>query len=122
MPPLPQPFEPHISVANDFSKTPGPRYESEGPYSGELFRRKHLLPLVAEAVRENKKLTVDLDGTAGYGTSFLEEAFGGLVREDGYSASELGRLLALISEEESYLADDIHEYIAEAEQLSRDRR
>ena len=30
----------------------------------------------------NVKLIVDLDGTAGLGTSFLEESFGGLIRRD----------------------------------------
>ena len=28
------------------------------------------------------RLIVDLDGTAGLGTSFLEESFGGLIRRD----------------------------------------
>ena len=69
----------------DFSKTPGSRYRNEGlkAYSGEEFREDFLEPLFLEALNENKKLLVDLDGTIGYGTSWLEEVFGGLARKHG---------------------------------------
>ena len=70
-----------ISVVNDFTDTPGARYKSQGSYSGEEFRNEILYPKFKEALKENKVLTVDLDGGYGYGSSFLEESFGGLVRK-----------------------------------------
>jgi len=102
-------------VARQFSRTPGPRYVDEGDFSGELFRRDFLLPEVRAAIETGEILVVDLDGTAGYGTSFLEEAFGGLVREDKISAGALRRVLRLQSSEEDYLPEDIMSYIADAE-------
>lgn len=70
----------YISIAKDFTPTPGGRYEKDGDWSGEVFRDTLLEPRLKTAVALKQKLVVDLDGTAGYATSFLEEAFGGLVR------------------------------------------
>ena len=103
-----------LSVANEFSRTPGSRYESEGDFSGEVFRRDVLLPKVEQAIQGNSLLVVNLDGTAGYGTSFLEEAFGGLVRENNISPTTLRAILQFISTEEDYLIEDIFAYIEQA--------
>lgn len=83
-----------ISVAKDFTTHPGPRYIRQGPWSGEKFRQSVLVP----AFRRGKKVFVDLDGTKGYGSSFLDEAFGGLVREEGLSADEILHRLTLKSD------------------------
>lgn len=104
-----------ISVARDFSPTPGSRYESEGDFSGEVFRRDCLLPAVREAIASHSTLTINLDGTAGYATSFLEEAFGGLVRVEGHKIEDLRKVLQFVSLEEDYLVDDIWLYIDEAQ-------
>lgn len=66
------------SIANDYTDTPGPRYESEGLYSGENFRNQVLLKLIKEAKQNKTKILIDLDGGYGYPTSFLEESFGGV--------------------------------------------
>ena len=66
-----------ISIAKDFSPTPAGRYRSDGPFPGEKFRDDLLLPALR---KDTEPVTVELDGTAGFGSSFLEEAFGGLVR------------------------------------------
>lgn len=108
-----------LSVAASFSRTPGPRYEIEGEFSGEVFRRDCLLPIVKDAIAAGRKLMVDLDGTAGYGTSFLEEAFGGLVRVDGITAPVLDRLLLIKSDEEDFLVSDVRSYISEAPESSK---
>lgn len=70
-----------LKVATDYTKTPGGRFISEGPYSGQDFREKFLYPKFEEAIKKDEELLVDLDGGYGYATSFLEEAFGGLARQ-----------------------------------------
>ncbi|WP_323941601.1 STAS-like domain-containing protein [Aeromonas hydrophila] len=60
----------------DFSEFPGARYKRLGPYSGEEFRDDVLIP----AIHSNHKVIVNFDGVFGYGSSFLEEVFGGLIR------------------------------------------
>lgn len=103
-----------LKIKNDFSATPGPRYIVEGEFSGELLRTTILIKIVNEAIQNKAKLLIDLDGTAGYGTSFLEEAFGGLIREDKISYAKLKETLDFKSNEEPYLIDDIREYMEEA--------
>ncbi|MGF1698211.1 STAS-like domain-containing protein [Vibrio lamellibrachiae] len=60
----------------DFTKYPGPRYIALGSNSGEEFREEHLIG----ALKSNSEVSVNLDGVLGYGSSFLEEIFGGIVR------------------------------------------
>lgn len=71
-----------ISIADDFSKYPGPRFIKLGDWSGELFRNNYLVPELDKLGTEDI-LEINLDGTKGFGSSFLEECFGGLVR-NGY--------------------------------------
>ena len=103
-----------IDIAKHFSKTPGPRYIHEGDFSGESFRKNILYPKVKEVIAKNGKIVIILDGTAGYGTSFLEESFGGLIREDNLSYTDLINVLEFISNEEPYLINDIYSYLEEA--------
>lgn len=103
-----------IKIAKDYSKEPGPRYEKEGSNSGEVFRREVLYPKVKEALENNEKIIVDLDGTAGYGTSFLEESFGGLIREDHIDYHTLLSLLEIISVEEPDIIEEIKEDLSDA--------
>ena len=97
-----------ISILKDFSRTPGFRYRSDGPYSGEEFRESILEPLF-EDPSTDEKIEIDLDGVAGYATSFLEEAFGGLARKFGIGVV-LGRI-QFISTEEPLLIKEITLYI-----------
>lgn len=71
----------YIDVGRDFSTTPGGRYIRQTKWSGEEFRQVHLEP----PLREGKLVVVDLDSPVGVSTSFLEEAFGGLIRVFGES-------------------------------------
>lgn len=97
-----------ISIATNYSKTPAGRYEKDGPYSGERFRNEYLLPALRKEV---ELVQVDLDGALGFGSSFLEEAFGGLVRL-GYKAEELHKRLKIKSAIKKY-HDRIWRYIDE---------
>lgn len=65
----------------DFTEYPGPRYSSQTKEdtSGESFYVKKLNPMFYDCYVNNKMLVVDLDGTSGYPSSFLDEAFGELV-------------------------------------------
>lgn len=100
-----------INIAQDYTKTPGGRFITEGNFSGEDFRKRILEPKFLEAQRNGEKLTVILDGGYGYATSFLEEAFGGLAR-DLHDKSILN--IELISEEEPSLVEKILSYIRDA--------
>lgn len=71
----------NINICEEYTDAPGGRYESQGPFSGENFRKKILKPRFIEAANKEEKLFIDFDGGYGYGSSFLEEAFGGLIRE-----------------------------------------
>lgn len=100
-----------ISVAKDFSQKPFGRYLSDGKWSGERFRKEVLLPTFQKHMNEN--VVVDLNGVArGFGSSFLEEAFGGLVRA-GIPKDLLLANLTIESDEEDYLIE-IREYIEKA--------
>ena len=107
-----------IEIAKEYTKTPGPRYISEGPFSGEDFRNIILCPRIREAIENNEKLIIVLDGTHGYGTSFLEEAFGGLIREDHIPYEKIVAIIEIISDEEEYLVDDIMQYLNDAADAS----
>lgn len=98
-----------ISIAKDFTTTPGFRFKIEGPFSGEEFRETHLEPLFEKG---ETNIEVNLDGTAGYATSFLEEIFGGLSRKHG--AARCLSVFSFISEEEPELVDEIQGYINDA--------
>ena len=94
---------PKISIAADFSRFPAGRYYSDGLQSGERFRKELLIP----AFSSPGKVVIELDGTLGYGSSFLEEAFGGLVRHHGLNAEEIISRMELRSVEDPSLVQEI---------------
>lgn len=98
-----------VSVARDFTRFPAGRYIRNGDTSGEAFRGKFLVG----PIRAGEPVLVDLDGTVGYGSSFLEEAFGGLVRELKLPAGEILRLLKFKSEDQG-LVEEVTQYIQDA--------
>ena len=100
-----------IDVARNFTPYPVGRNRSDGRYSGEAFRDDHLVPTLRAGA-----VTVVMDGAKGYGSSFLEEAFGGLVRCCGFELSQLKERL-LIETEDSLLRIEIWSYIEEADRL-----
>ena len=78
-----------IKIAKDYSETPLGRYPADGDYNGTRFRDEVLRP----ALQAEDEVIVDIDDVEGYGSSFLDEAFGGLVREGYFDAKDLqGRL------------------------------
>lgn len=79
-----------INIGIDFSKTPMGRFKSDGNSSGEKFRDDVLIP----ALNANDSVEVIIDQAEGYGSSFLEESFGGLVR-NGFSLEDLQKKLVV---------------------------
>lgn len=96
-----------ISVVKDFNKRPYGRYPEDGEGCGQYFRERILAP----KLREYDKVHVELDGYNRYGRSFLDEAFGGLIREEGFTWDELQSKLsyshALVKSIEALIKDRI---------------
>ena len=105
---------PTIKIATDFSDTPGARFCSDGPFSGEKFREDKLMPLFEDG-SDNGKILIDLDGAEGYPSSFFEEAFGGLARIVG--AEKVKERVAFQSTEFDYLIPKIDEFISHCEAI-----
>lgn len=99
-----------ISIATSFSVAPAGRYLTDGPFSGERFRSELLFP----ALQKFDQVEVDLDGTLGYGSSFLEEAFGGLIRESGMTLEQINKQLVINSSRRLY-QERVKQYLLDAE-------
>lgn len=99
-----------VDVASDFSRFPAGRIRSDGRFSAQAFREDVLVP----ALSGQGSVTVVMDGAAGYGPSFLEEAFGGLIRNHNFSESDLRSRLR-IETSVTYRENMIWDYISEAE-------
>lgn len=100
-----------ISIAREFTNTPGGRLTKDGPYSGEAFRKRFLEP----SIDRGEEVLVDLSDVVGLPSSFLEEAFGGLFRRSNARASM--KELIKIKAESAALKPYVHlidRYINEA--------
>ena len=101
-----------IRIAKDYSDTPLGRFPDDGEFNGSRFREEFLRP----ALDANDKVAIDIEGVEGYGSSFLEEAFGGLVRKGYFSAADLNRKLEIVYNDKDFkiYRDLIWRYIKEA--------
>ncbi len=106
-----------IKLSTDFSATPGGRLIAEGDFSGEKFRDEVLLAKYEEAEQSNTMLEIDFDDCYGVGTSFLEEAFGGLVRK--YHKHGILKRLKIVALEDETIPGNIKKYVEEAEANDR---
>jgi|LUMS01.1.fsa_nt_gb hypothetical protein len=105
---------PTIDIAKEYTQYPGGRYEDDGDGNGTTFRVRFLVPALRAA--HGKPLLIILDGAAGYPSSFLEEAFGGLVREEGFDPRELKKCLTFRAEQPGFerFVAQIRDYIDNA--------
>ena len=97
-----------------FSSTPYGRYPSDGPDSGQRFRTEYLMPAFTDQAVD--KVVVKLDSVSNgyeYGSSFLEEAFGGLVRKEGLKSEEVLAKLEIDTKFSDYISE-IEIYIKRA--------
>ena len=68
---------------SDYTHFPGGRFSTDGEGNAEDFRTEYLVP----PLRENQYILLNLDGVNGYPASFLDAAFGGLVRDEGFDSN-----------------------------------
>ena len=81
------------------------------------FRDEILYPKFMEAIENGEELIVNLDGGYGYGSSFLEESFGGLVRKlKQEKSANVNRVkdIKIVSNDNIAWVDKISEYIRNA--------
>jgi hypothetical protein len=95
----------HYVVAEQFSRFPGGRLRSHGPYSGEEFRDDVLIPLFERC----EKLTIDLTDAITYGASFLDESFGELGKR--YGLDVVKAKLTLVANDDPMLVASIWEKV-----------
>jgi len=102
-----------IHIAKEFSPYPVGRFHDDGPDSGQRFREQFLEPPLAAG----ENLKVDLSGTEGFGSSFLDESFGGVVRKFNFTEEDVRKRLLLVADDDpvdqSYLQETLG-YIADA--------
>lgn len=96
-----------INIATDYSRYPAGRFMDDGPYNGTKFRKKFLVP----SLTDYDLVYVNLDGVRGVGSSFLEEAFGGLLRA-GVGIDTIERKLKIICADSSIL-EEVTRYISD---------
>jgi hypothetical protein len=100
-----------FSIAREFSAFPGGRKRDDGPFNGARFRDDFLRPLL----EQNDEVVLNLDGLAGLPSSFWEEVFGGLIRQELLPVGQVGgRLKVRTSEPELQI------YIPMAYKYARD--
>lgn len=99
-----------ISIARDFSRDPGPRFKDQGVHSGEAFRA-----LLVSLLDQYERVIVDLDGTSGIGSSFIDEAFGGLIFAEKMTLAEVRRRVVVKSAQDESYRFDFEEAIEQAE-------
>lgn len=88
----------NLLAISDYTEYPGPRYCNQGDFSGEAFYFDRLNSAFTDAYKHSSQLTIVLDGTAGYASSFLDQAFGNLIFD--FSLNVVRSIIVIISNEE----------------------
>jgi hypothetical protein len=98
-----------VLVAQQFSRHPAGRTSRDGPFSGQRFREQFLEP----SLRRREKVVVEFEGVRGAGSSFLEEAFGGLIR-DGFPKDLVLQLVEVHHRSNPTVSAEVRQYIDRA--------
>lgn len=109
-----------INIGKDFNDHPIGRFYSDGEGSGEQFREEVLLKTL-KGLRAGEKINIILDdGVEGYGSSFLVEAFAGLVKFGHIKKNDLLDILTFTYKDEdfSFYEEKIYQYIEQAKYKS----
>ena len=97
------------AFAAQFTRMPGGSSRDHTPWSGDQFREEFLEP----AVRDGCCYHIDLTGTMGFSTAFLDASFGELTYQHG--ALELYRHFTLQCDDDPGLLDEIVDMIERAD-------
>ncbi len=95
-----------IDIGKQFSRLPAGRTPDDGQYNGQTFRERFL----KTPLKEGKSVVISLDNAISYGSSFLEEAFGGLVRIHTMNLDSIRNLLKFETAD-PFLEDEIWSYV-----------
>lgn len=101
-----------INVANDFSLMPSGRHRSDGSYTGDHFYE--ILIKEIEKVPEDEKIIINFDGVLAAGSSFLEQAFAGLIREKKISKNQFFNKFEIVANEYPEIREKVKRYVSEA--------
>ena len=103
-----------INIVKDFSEVPYGRTKKHGPNNGTVFRK-----ILVDALKENDIVKVDFEDLIFIpGSSFMDEAFGGLTRDEGLAESELKKRLRIINSSES-IKEEVEQEIEEGVEEKR---
>lgn len=91
-----------INIARDYSDFPAGRYKEDDHHSGDKFRDEFLIP----NLEKKKKVIIDFNGVYACLPSFLEEAFGGLIRK-GIPKDVIDKYLSFADTDEQKYKDYI---------------
>ncbi|HHE3620732.1 TPA: DUF4325 domain-containing protein [Pasteurella multocida] len=99
-----------INVVKDFSKSPYARYSYEilpdqEDTSGQRFRIDFLAPRLKDSITKKEKLMVILTGYNRYARSFIDEAFGGLIREEHIQYADIKKYLVIVHDDLPSIVD-----------------
>lgn len=118
-----------INVGKDFTKRPMGRYASDGNSSGEAFYTNHLIPKLKALMEYNKehpedrkKLIIDFGTVSMCGGSWIEEAFGGAIRNSDIRPVELFDLIEVKLDGRKFLeniANNVYGDIRDEQQRQR---
>ena len=108
-----------IKVGRDFSTCPSGVFRSDGSWSAEVFREDVLIPALWK-----DHVEVDLSGTSGYGSSWLQGVFKTLYTSGRFTEGYIDMHLHIISSDSSasFFVDRAYQYIkdAKSENLCRE--
>lgn len=105
-----------INIGVDFNDDPSGRYYTDGAGSGEEFREEVLVPELRKLNAGQKIDIVIDDQVEGYGSSFLVEAFAGVIKYGYFEKKFLLDSVNIIYSDPdfAFYKDKIEEYIEQA--------
>lgn len=101
-----------LNVATEFSIIPSGRQLSDGSATGQHFY-KILLDKLAD-LKNDEQLTINFDGVLTAGSSFLDEAFAGLVRNNKISKKDFNKKIIIVANEHPEIKEKIEKYVKNA--------
>lgn len=98
-----------INVANDFSIIPSGRQISDGSATGQHFYK--ILVDSLSNLLEDEQLIIDFDGVLTAGSSFLDEAFAGLIRNKIITKKDFNKIIVIVANEHPEIKEKISKYV-----------